>query len=382
MFKLEMLPAGCGDCLLLLYGSKKKPHVVLIDGGVDDTAGIIRKRLERLRQSAVVERLPIELLVVTHIDNDHINGIIGLLKDGAPGLELKDIWFNGTSQLRRLKPNEPDDMLGGNAESDEFALTGESEPLPSDFLGPREGEELSGIIALNRWPWNKTFDGGLVGVRSAGTLPVKKIGNLTITILGPTRPRLDSLVTAWKNKLGDIGEIAGDMLGRLDTWPPEWKNGEGKDSSRTNGSSIALLVEHGNHSLLLSGDAYAKDMAASLDRLCNERGRKTIELSAFKLSHHGSINNISKDLMSRITCGRYLVSTDCSLPNAHPDQQAILRVLKHSTVTPCFCFNTAHDRTTVWSDKRMDVTGGGEYQDYDTEYPDDPSLGIVIDMES
>lgn len=102
MFRLEMLPARCGDCLLLEYGPPGASRLVVIDGGLGETAAVLWNRLEGLRHERGAETLEIELLVVTHIDNDHIVGIIELLKAAHPTLMIHDIWFNGRPQLMGL----------------------------------------------------------------------------------------------------------------------------------------------------------------------------------------------------------------------------------------------------------------------------------------
>ena len=78
MFKIEMLPAGHGDCLWIEYGSKEDPFRILIDGGTTGTYKRLKKRLENLSE----EDRKFELLIVTHIDADHIAGILKLFEHG------------------------------------------------------------------------------------------------------------------------------------------------------------------------------------------------------------------------------------------------------------------------------------------------------------
>ena len=86
MLKLQMLPAACGDCLWLEYGKGAAKRYVIIDGGLTETATALRERIDAARRERGVDTLEIELLVVTHIDNDHILGIIELLKAAPPAL--------------------------------------------------------------------------------------------------------------------------------------------------------------------------------------------------------------------------------------------------------------------------------------------------------
>lgn len=82
MLRLETLNAKQGDCFLLLYGDATKLKIMLIDGG---HTGVWKKtlkpRLEQLKKKYSPRApLNIELAVVTHIDGDHIQGIIDMTK--------------------------------------------------------------------------------------------------------------------------------------------------------------------------------------------------------------------------------------------------------------------------------------------------------------
>lgn len=397
MLSLQMLPAGCGDCLWLEYGTGAERRVVIIDGGLTDTAPALRQRIEQARRARGVTTIDIELLVVTHIDNDHILGIIELLKTDSPGLRVKDIWFNGRPQLmalpagrprRRHRGGAPADLMGGGDYADEQGEADiDANPLPSaaDLLGPQQGDQLSALLAKRKLPWNRhdRWKGAAVMIPDSGELPsVTLDGGLTLTVLGPTRDRLYKLCGAWTDVLGGRDEPAGtqaapdDLLGRRDRWPPDWKDGEGRDPSVANGSSIMLLAEYRGHALLLAGDGYAPDLAAALDRLRTQRQMTApLPIAAFKLSHHGSENNLTRDVLERIDCRRYLVSTDGSV-HRHPDHQALLRILRYVTQRPELLFNYRCDTTRPWDERKRDVTK--KFQDYDARFPDDPANGIVI----
>ena len=92
MFRIEMLPAAHGDCLWIEYGTGRQVHRILIDGGPAHTYPQLRERILHLPAS---DRC-FDLLVVTHIDADHIEGIIRLLRDAqALSCRFQRIWFNG-----------------------------------------------------------------------------------------------------------------------------------------------------------------------------------------------------------------------------------------------------------------------------------------------
>jgi hypothetical protein len=226
-------------------------------------------------------------------------------------------------------------------------------------------------------------------VPDTGQLPVIKLeGGLQLTLLGPTLNRLYKLCAAWPDVLGGIDEstasesVPADLLGRSDTWPPVWKDGEGRDPSRANGSSIMLLAEYGEHAVLLTGDGHAPDIADSLERLCLERNLPSTSpfpLSAFKLPHHGSANNLTQAVLERVDCRRYLISTDGSASYRHPDHQALLRIVRYSKNPPQLLFNYLADTTRPWRDSKSDLVPG-EFQDYEVVFPTNPDDGLILEL--
>lgn len=407
MLRLQMLPAGPGDCLWLEYGTPPDTRVVIIDGGLRKTAPVLRKRIEAACRERGIEKLEVELLVVTHIDNDHIVGIIELLKDPPECLHVKEIWFNGVRPLKRLptpaklKEDEsgsaiPPDVLGGDEFGKEAGEFGNLATLPSaaDLLGPYQGDQLSDLLESSAIPWNKSWNNGdAVMIPETGELPTRILdGKLKLTILGPTLDRLYNLCTVWKDVLGGEEDTSTtpaheDLLGPSDKWPPVWIEGEKRDSSFANGSSIMLLAEYPSdeqqhHTLLLAGDAHAPDIDAALKRLSTERKQSSssFPLDAFKLPHHGSSHNLTEAVMKRVDCSRYLISTDGSGRPRHPDHQALLRILRYSHKRPHLMFNYLGNTTRPWRDSKADVVNS-ESKDFDVSFPKNPDEGLVLDLE-
>jgi len=383
MLRLEVLSAGPGDCLWLEYGEPGRTHIVLIDGGLKGTFNHLERRIGEAMQARGTATLHIDLLVVTHIDNDHINGILKLLEDMRHSISYGDIWFNGDYQLVNLPPPTAEearsDMLGD----------GVSLPRP-DLLGLREADQLSRLLRTRELPWNVAFGGGAAMTPVTGELPARELeGGLKLTLLGPPLLRLRELAASWKPVLEEYERLErsgpvperGDLLGRGDTWPPTWRETISPDDTVANGSSIALLAELGERSLLLTGDAYSEDLSSALVRLRAERKmeRNSLPVTVFKLAHHGSARNMSQDLMSQIQCRRYVISTNGST-HKHPDHQALLSVLRYSTIQPCLAFNYDSDTTRNWRDRRQDVIRLG-YRSYDTVYADRRHRRLVLTLD-
>src|SRR4051812_42909321 len=158
---VEIFPAGVGDALLLrCVSGKERPVNILVDGGVRATyERHLAKRLQEL--GAQGERL--DLVVVTHIDTDHIGGILKLLRANGSAaspavIEICDIWHNGYRHLRLQgrEPTEPEKRKVLSQVSDAEVTGG----LPGD-ISVREGDTLARLISEGGYPWNKGLGGNV-----------------------------------------------------------------------------------------------------------------------------------------------------------------------------------------------------------------------------
>ncbi len=376
MFNIDMLPAGRGDCLWIEYGDPGNPHRVLIDGGVQGTHRAIRERLAKLSE----DRRRLDLLAVSHIDLDHIAGVLELFRDPVPGLAIDDFWFNAWDHLGQEEPEpEPDD--------DEA------------LLGPKQGESLAFYLARTGQPWNKAFGGGAVEVGPEdGPLPTRELaGGMKLTLLSPTRERLRRLAKDWAKVIEGAKLVPGAagaalegyddeddfLLGGAPEPPPpdvlELANRRFKaDTSRANGSSIAFLAEYDGKRCLFLGDAFAGDVTAAVRRLAAEEGDDVLAVDALKLSHHGGRKNTNAELLAALACKRYLVSTDGSYYD-HPQPESMARVIVHGRQhgEPRFFFNYRSTETGVWDDRRLFKAVG---RTYEPVYPDFGTVGLSVDL--
>ena len=352
-FTLEVLPADYGDCLIVEYGSGADLHRVVVDGGPTTTWPRLRDRLGK--------GCHMDLLVVTHIDTDHICGILELLRDTALGTQVDEVWFNS------------------------FDL------LPADMLGPKQGEQLSTLIRDWRrrsgTRWNTSVGGEAVMVPDSGDLPRATLpGGLVLTVLSPDKARLARLRPVWKKVVKDAGlvkdveavpepGVAPDALGGLGGTDVDTlvRQRFVEDTAVPNGSSIALLAEFGGSACLLGADAYPSVVGASLRRLAAERGVPRITVDTVKVPHHGSRSNLGKPLLDAVDARRWVFSSNGD-KFQHPDSESVARVIKASA-SPLLCFNYATKRTTPWDDADLKRRHG-----YRTLYPAAETSGLLIDL--
>jgi len=364
MFKLEMFPAGYGDALWIEFGTSQHPKRILIDGGLAPTYDFLRKRILSLQAG----KRRFEVFVITHIDNDHIEGALKLLLDESLGVEFGDIWFNGWQHL--------------------------PEPEPGDELGAPEAEAVSGIIIERGLPWNVAFDGNAVEIESSVKLPEHEIdGGLKLTLLSPRVEQLRKLRPKWQEAVREAGLEAGmteqaltefrkkrkyqidDELGETYFDIKKLANTTFKpDNSEANGSSIALLAEFGSQKCLLLGDAHAQVVAETIAQLIAVREKPFLAVDFFKMSHHGSRANNSKDLFIIVPAKNYLVSTN-GKKFGHPDVEAIARAIIHGGKECTLNFNYLSEDNSCWDDQaRM------EEFNYAVKYPQIGHEGLLIEV--
>lgn len=360
MFKLEVLPARYGDCLWIEYGDDVVRRV-LIDGGAP---GVYKRALRPRMQEVPEAERDFELLVVTHVDYDHIRGIIELALDETTKFRAKDVWFNGFRHI----PEKPRDVMAG-----------------------KHGEQLTDLLLKNGHKWNHRFDEQAVMVPKDGGPPVIELdGGLTITVLGPTHQMLAELRKDWEKSCKDI-KITPEELeeareeGRFETLSGGRQSATRgrpdiekllredfvEDSSAANGSSIALLVEYHDFRILLAGDAHPSTLIETIALL----GEEKLSLHACKLPHHGSRGSVSVDLIRALDCPVYVFSSNGD-QFQHPHPEAVARVIEHGGKDPELVFNYYSDETKIWDDDRLRDSYG-----YKTTYPANGSDGVVLEWE-
>jgi hypothetical protein len=365
--RIEVLPARLGDCLLVECHRKDgPPWRMLVDGGPPDTWPILEARLRKLGP----DNRHLDVAVITHIDSDHIGGMIPfLLSDLAR--DVGDFWFNGRTHLPGASRTRSIDQ----GESVVAALLGSS----NDLAGVGGVAAGSGGTAL---PWNEAFDRGPIDTGDeGGFIEVGVPDGPTITVLSPTTKRLTNLAAKWSEAIeearrGPDREVEPDVLEPLDDLRRIADQKTAKDASIPNGSSIALLIEHRGASAVLGADAFGGVLGAGLHGLAQARGRDAVQVDAFKLPHHGSQGNVLSPLLAAAPASHYLVSSNGDIFH-HPDDAALARVVLGAPPGPTLWFNYRNPRTERWADPQLVKRHG-----HSTVFPDParPEGGAVLEL--
>jgi len=379
MFTVEMLPAYLGDSLWIEYGDPGRPSRILVDGGLSGTADAIRDKIDAVAD--IEGRCRLELLVVTHIDGDHIEGLVKLLGQKGLRLDIDDVWFNGRKHM-------PD-------------ADGEDEER---FLGAKQGEYMSALIGERDLPWNVYQDGKTIYVppEARSTLPRHELpGGMNLTLLSPRYEELRGLSKNWEKELAKAGldkasqdEVMAALRADRKLRPDDEflsedtmdvaklvLTKEGRDGSMANGASIAFVAEFEGASCLLTGDAWSPVLSAGIDRLLRETNVERLPLNALKVPHHGSKNNLHDELLEQLDTHRFLISTDGGRFD-HPDRPSIARMLAGSWRPDPTAdepvdlhFNYRSDSNRVWDDPDLK-----KQWNYRTHYPAAGAEGLVFDV--
>jgi beta-lactamase superfamily II metal-dependent hydrolase len=315
---LEALQANDGDCLLLHYQPAGGKMVrILIDGGSRGIySRVLRPRLDQLRGN---DPLDLRMILVSHIDADHITGIQDLLRafeqdeqDGEePFCRVATLWFNSFERLS-----------GGRAAAAESAAVAASlgGTVPAgldDFASAvvasvKQGNDVRNAATRLGIPLNHGAGGDLIRSPASGVSRIPIAPGLTFTILGPGQEQLERLDEEWQvsktKHPGDVTAQAADYLNR--TVP--------------NLSSIVVLAEADRGAdrplrMLLTGDAGGDEILKSLKRagIADAAGRCHVDL--LKVMHHGSNHSVARDFFERVTADRYVISGNGRHGNPHPD---------------------------------------------------------------
>ena len=277
----------------------------------------------------------INILVVTHIDGDHIVGVIKLLKE-IPDLQIDNIWFNA---YRRNDNGAVVELT----EQQKAIISWIKKELPVEFdainyrreVSALQGKSLSkSIIENNDWlrVWNTEY---ITKDTEDFDLPD---GFGKIVFLSPTKEAMAAIdikfkdafnkyfMNEWNESIENREEISELLLRLTEAYKTKVEirtvSGdreifnadfilkqakiESKDKSETNLASIAFMLECGNHRIAMLGDAYAQTIEDSLFDKYKDKGIP-LECDAIKVSHHGSNGNSSKSLLEKIQASSYFI---------------------------------------------------------------------------
>lgn len=304
VFSLEALRARHGDSLILHFGDADKPRVIVIDGG---PRGVFKKtlmpRLEELRD-ARDGKLEIEILMISHLDDDHVKGVLefaeALDEDGElkGGFDVGTLWLNSFEDT----VGKGDPIVAGSDAVPSGVGEGE---LAAVIATVGQGRNLRDLARKFHWKQNEGFDELVVVPDDDGVAVDLGLDPLKLTVVGPRVAELGELREEWIKELKKLKD--------KEKGPAEVA--EYLDDSVYNLSSIVCLVELGGKRMLLTGDARGDKILAGLEAAGLLKKGKTMKVDLLKVPHHGSSRNLEQDFFERILADHLVISADGEYDN-------------------------------------------------------------------
>jgi beta-lactamase superfamily II metal-dependent hydrolase len=388
---LTAFQSGKGDCLLL--SNEKSTVRILVDGGMPAAyATHVAPALAELRAA----KQDLDLVYVSHIDQDHIGGVLRMLNDevewrvhehqksnGNPGHKppkaprppkIHQIWHNAFHEQITKNAGEIEDALAAIAPvlaGADVATLREIGLQQSDLATSiNEAIQVSRRIGPNQLKidLNKPAGGKLMMLRgdqqSITLAPRKAAGAaageaLRVTIVGPTGVHLKELRVKWNDWLRknqetlktirqkarqDVERLGTSEFDRFLTMLRLQTESFGNPDSVTapNVASLTLLVEEkGAESVLLTGDARGDHILEGIEaagRLVNGG----LNVDVLKVQHHGSENNIDSVFCDAVVARDYVFCGNGEHEN--PDERVVDLIARRRLMKPgkfTFWFNSS-----------------------------------------
>lgn len=348
--EISLIQAGSGDCILVRCGREMKKVNILIDSGIKKDYFI--KALDRILENEE----KIDMLVLTHDDNDHIQGACKLLeqlnreeKRSKISGRIIGIDQKTNAGYRELLKNLTSDKIlfnyGGNGLDVQLSAK-EAKKL---FENYRENDirQLGFLLAdaegapdvphpnMLQLRWKNSRDGmvsKIVRQPNREELEIEE-EHLEIVILSPERKALEDYIRhAWKTlERSDISLKSEKREKRVDEWERSiqyWmlhNLDTNRKLTKANTASIAFLLIYEGGYGVFAGDAAPDAMVNAGKKYLARKNvsQEYIEVDFIKMPHHGSSNNVSREFLEFYRTKTYFITTDGNNRHQHPGKAAL-----------------------------------------------------------
>jgi beta-lactamase superfamily II metal-dependent hydrolase len=314
--KIKFLKAFNGDSIWISFKDNGTHKNILIDGGVGDTfksTSNVKGELFSLIKQIKKDEQFIDLLILTHFDDDHIGGVLRWMnKDKEASKLIKKVWFNSGKEI--AKKFESDE----NKELDIKIIDG-----ADDFhTSPKQGIKFEKYLRDNN-----LWEGKIIEQGSEFDL-----FGLQFKILSPNKEKLEKLLKLYKKEKDYFTSGSEfDFQTSLKEFIDE-ENQPGfkfKEETRVaNGSSIAFIIENKVESFLFLGDAHPSVVVEGLNNFGYNKNN-VLNAEFMKVSHHGSKCNTSKELLEIVKTDKYLISSNAT-KHGLPNKRTIARIINNN----------------------------------------------------
>ena len=273
-FRIISFGDGLGDCFLVELSNGKSSVNILIDG---------HRKLFNDFEEHIKNLITIDYMVITHIDADHIQGIIELLENEA----LKEK-FRATRIIYNY--------------------------VTQPYINYKHAEKFEKLI-LDRKVINTCRDhyfeesNPFLKLLSHNKRKNFKLPNDDCAYLTLLHP----------NQKSEVYEVYDDYCKKKigDDCQP--------NSKLVNKYSIALIIEFNNRRVLFTGDSSIEILMNKINELNGIDGSK---IDLIKMPHHGAKNENSGlvDFADKYKCNKFIVTGEKIWNKKHPDEELLNRL--------------------------------------------------------
>ena len=294
LFQINILPVGEGDCIHLRFFSDHHWYNIIIDSGpgkMDEDEDEDEDEVEdlpflKLLRSIKKKGEKVDLLCFTHSDDDHIEAATKVFAEYTDlGELIREVWLNipeyETKQVECKTPGGLQHISVKNAK----------ELYQYILWYVKEGK----LVCRTRVPGDEDFHSK----------------DVKVSAVLPDAFRLERFEEKWEKY-----SPRKEGLEHISTKKPS-------DQSKTNGASIVLLVEGYGWRMLFTGDTFAVNLCDMVKE--QEEKGENVHYDLVKLPHHGSSANISRDMLNKLNCKRFVISADGVERHSQrrPDQETV-----------------------------------------------------------
>jgi len=309
--KIKFLKAFNGDAILISFKENGTKRNILIDGGMPATYekkgkngkleyGDLKETVDKIRR----DDEKIDLLILTHVDDDHIGGVLKWFeKDKEAHKLIRKVWFNSGR------------LISEYFDEQEIAENLLEIPDESTLTSIGQGVKFEDYIE-EKGIWDR---GIVVALEYFEYLGIK------FKIISPSPDKLKLLLGKWEKEKPESLDTSAekndyDITLRQHIEKDKFK----EDTAIHNGSSIAFIMTLNNKNFVFLADAHPTVIVDSLKAFGYSK-EKPLKAELLKISHHGSKANNSVEMLELIKSNKYVISTNGD-KHAHPNKQFLARL--------------------------------------------------------
>lgn len=344
---IRTFQSGCGDCIFLILedGMSGESFHIMIDCGVF-TAEIKTFVVQKLE-------LRLDLLIITHYDDDHIAGIIKMLSEFEK-LEIGKILFNC---FQDYDENTTVEIPSGDKDLlDKYVTNIHLSPSPNNTkISAPQAALLSLLLKSNdKWfkAWNRKI---LIEGDSINVGNDTKWGQFLV--LSPSSEAWDNLkdyfvkeyvkcvhsrppqgafenqdaywemllrIAALKPQIKKMIPISSSMITKSFLQKKAAANPDEVGITTPNKASLALVWEFNGRRILLGGDAIASQLYEAIKK---HYDGNHILFETIKIPHHGSKNNMSNELSLLVDSEHYFLTG--GKKDEGPNYETLAKIILH-----------------------------------------------------